>query len=313
MASNETNAEDDGSGIITSFDSNGFSVGSNSNSNRSGDNFIAWNWVAGGTPTATNSAGVGNAPTSGSVMIDGVASTSALAGTIAATKISANTESGFSIVAYTGNATAGATVAHGLGGTPEMMIVKRRGAVGNWFVFHHQANGVNSSDPETDYFVLEEANARQDNANPWNDTAPTSTVFTIGASGWTNSADTYIAYLFRSIQGFSKVGAYQGLNANNGPFVYTGFRPRFILGKRSNASVNWFIHDTTRDPINFTIHRLFPDIAGAENSSEAETTYGIDFLSNGFKIRAKHTSTGANDAYIYMAFAEMPFKYANAR
>ena len=313
MASNNTNAEDDGSGIITSFDSSGFSVGSNSNSNRSGDGFVAWNWLAGGTPTATNSAGAGNAPTSGSVMIDGVASTSALAGTIAATKISANTESGFSIVAYTGNATAGATVAHGLGGTPEMMIVKRRGAVGNWFVYHHQANGPRSSDAETDYFTLETSNARSDNASPWNDTAPTSTVFTIGASGWTNSADTYIAYLFRSIEGFSKIAAYQGTGTTNNAYVYTGFRPRFILGRRSNASVNWFIHDTARDIDNYTHHRLFPDSSGAENSSEAESTYGIDFLSNGFKIRASHTSTGANDAYIYMAFAEMPFKYANAR
>lgn len=310
----DTGSENSGV-VFPSFDSDGFTVSDSGGNwtNEDSNNFVAWNWIAGGTPTASNSAGAGNAPTSGSVMIDGVASSANLAGTIPATKISANTEAGFSIVSYTGNATAGATVAHGLGGTPEMMIVKRRGAIGNWFVFHHQANGVNSSDPETDYFVLEEPNARADNANPWNDTAPTSTVFTIGASGWTNSADTYIAYLFRSIQGFSKVGAYDGLGSTNGTYVYTGFRPSFILGKRSNASVNWFIHDNKRDIDNFTIHRLFPDSPGAENSSEAESTYGIDFLSNGFKIRASHTSTGASDAYIYMAFAEMPFKYANAR
>ena len=226
---------------------------------------------------------------------------------------STNTESGFSIVSYTGNTSAGATVGHGLNGVPELMIVRNRDATANWWIYHHQANGVNSSDPETDYFVLESSQARADNANAWNDTAPTSTVFTIGANGWTNTAQNYIGYLFRSIVGFSRVSAYNGNGSTNNAFIYTGFRPRFILAKRSNASVNWFIHDTARDVDNYTIHRLFPDLPGAENSSEAESTYGIDFLSNGFKIRASHTSTGASDAYIFLALAEMPFKYARAR
>tara|TARA_A100001388_G_scaffold117514_1_gene86823 strand:+ start:18632 stop:22006 length:3375 start_codon:yes stop_codon:yes gene_type:complete len=226
---------------------------------------------------------------------------------------STNTESGFSIVSYTGNTSAGATVGHGLNGVPELVIVRNRDATANWFVYHHHANGVNSSDPETDYLVLENSQARLDNANPWNDTAPTSTVFTIGANGWTNTAQNYIGYLFRSIEGFSKVSAYNGNGSTNNAFIYTGFRPAFILGKRSNAAVNWFIHDTARDVDNYTIHRLFPDLPNAENSSEAESTYGIDFLSNGFKVRASHTSTGASDAYIFLALAEMPFKYARAR
>ena len=277
--------------VFSSFDSDGFTVSDSGGNwtNEDSNNFVSWNWLAGGSAVSNTE------------------------GTISSS-VSANTKAGISIVSYTGNTTAGATVGHGLGGVPEMMMVKDRATSSDhWWVYHHQANGPKSSDSETDYFVLSGNGARADNAGPWNDTAPTSTVFTIGAAGWTNSAQNYIAYLFRSIPGYSKISAYEGVGSTDGPYVYTGFRPAFILGKRSNAVVNWFIHDTKRDIDNFTIHRLFPDLPGAENSSEAASTYGIDFLSNGFKIRASHTSTGASDAYIFMAFAEMPFKYANAR
>lgn len=276
--------------VFPSFDSDGFTVSDSGGNwtNENANNFVSWNWLAGGSAVSNSE------------------------GTISSS-VSASTKAGVSIVSYTGNATAGATVGHGLGGVPEMMIVRNRDATANWFIYHHHANGPRSSDAETDYHVLESSQARADNANPWNDTAPTSTVFTIGASSWTNTAQDYIAYLFRSIPGFSKISAYQGTGTTNNAYVYTGFRPAFILGKRSNASVNWFIHDNKRDVHNYTYHRLAPDLPSAENSGEAESTYGIDFLSNGFKIRASHTSTGASDAYIFMAFAEMPFKYANAR
>ena len=284
-----TTAENSGV-VFPSFDSDGFTVSDTGGNwtNENATNFVSWNWKAGGSASSNNE------------------------GTISSS-VSANTKAGFSIVSYTGNATAGATVGHGLGGVPELMIVRRRDATANWWVYHHQANGVNSSDPETDYFILESTQVRSDNASAWNDTAPTSTVFTVGASGWTNTASGYIAYLFRSIEGYSKVGAYTAFANVEGPFIYTGFRPRYILAKSANGAYNWFIHDTARDVDNYTIHRLFPDSAGAENSSEAESTYGIDFLSNGFKIRASHVSTGSSVAYIYWAFAEMPFKYSAAR
>ena len=290
LLSDVTNAEATSSTQVISFDTDGFTVGTAASTNDSSDTYVAWSWKAGGSATSNSE------------------------GTITSS-VSANTEAGFSIVGYTGlgSGYTGSTVGHGLGGVPELMIVRRRNATANWFVYHHQANGVNSSDPETDYHTLETTNARADNAGPWNDTAPTSTVFTVGADGWTNSAGTYVAYLFRSIQGYSKVGAYTGFGSTDGPFIYTGFRPRYILGKSSNASYNWFTHDTARDVDNPTISRLFSDSSGAENSSEAESTYGIDFLSNGFKIRASHVTTGSSAAYIYWAFAEMPFKYANAR
>lgn len=305
VASNETNAEDDGSGIITSFDSNGFSVGSNSNSNRSGDNFIAWNWVAGGTPTATNSAGAGNVPTSGSVMIDGVASTANLAGTIPVTKLSANTEAGFSIIKYSGTGSS-MTFGHGLGVAPDFLIIKRLTASDDWIIYPLKASG-----NTTGFLRFDSTTGGSDSVLE----SVTSTVIGLGSSGARNNAgDDYICYAFSEKAGYSKVGKYVGNSNSDGQYIYTGFRPAFLLNKVSGGGTgHWHIYDSKRDPNNEVDKYLYASVENAEGTS-AE----IDFYSNGFKWRgassgSTHQHNVSGDTYIYIAFAEMPFKYANAR
>jgi hypothetical protein len=249
-----------------------------------GRTYVGWNWKAGGT-------GVSN--TDGSI-----ASTVSVGAT--------SQQNWFSIVGYTGNATAGATVGHGLNTQPDMIITKGRGAVSNWFVYH----SANTSQPETDYLTLETTNATTDNSTVWNDTAPTSSVFSIGQSGWNNTSGiNYIAYCFANAEGMCKVGSYTGNGSTDGPFIYTGFRPAFVMVKASTAS-NWFIWDVQRNTYNVATTPLFANSSFAEEA----TLYPIDFLSNGFKLRASSgLGTNESTSYIYLAIAEQPFKYANAR
>ena len=269
-----------------SFDSDGFTTDSANITgiNNTGQTFVAWNWKA-------NGSGVSNT-----------------AGSITST-VSANTDAGFSIVSYTGNGTAGATVGHGLSSAPEMVFTKERGSSGSWPVYHV---GVSSA-PETDYFFLNATDQVEDNILFWNDTAPSSSVVTIGSHPNVNrNTENIIMYCFHSVDGFSKVGYYLGNGNADGPFIYTGFRPKMVIWKRtSGAGQSWEILDTERDPYNGVTHYLYPDTSGAENNA---TAYPQDFLSNGFKIR--HTGASANlsgSNYIYIAFAEQPAKYSNAR
>ena len=222
---------------ITSFDSNGFTLGSGGSVNQNGQPYVGWAWLAGGTPTATNSAGAGNAPTSGSVMIDGVASTASLAGTIPAKKLSANTEAGFSIIQYEGTGSNG-TIAHGLNSAPEMVIHKRIETDGtNWPIFHKDV--VN-----TKFVNLNTSAKETDSTSMFNNTSPTATVFSIGTSSHTNtSAKDYICYCFHGVEGYSKFGSYKGNGSLDGTFVYTGFRPAFILHKRTDSTSDWFLFD----------------------------------------------------------------------
>jgi hypothetical protein len=293
---------------LASFDSDGFTLGANTTWNDTSHSCVAWNWKAGGAPTATNSAGAGNVPTAGSVKINGANSGAALAGTIPATKISANTTSGFSIIGYTGTAVAG-TVAHGLSKAPDMVIAKERSGAttGQWIV------GV-IQDPMnfTDYLSLDKYSNYAD-VPYWNDTAPTASVFSIGSSHDINeSGGTYVAYCFHSVEGYSKVGSYKGNSNADGPFIYTGFKPAYIMQKNMDANnTQWNIWDVKRDTYNVAEKRLLAN----DNSAELDGYTDVDILSNGFKWRrsAGDFNTSGDNRGLFIAFASHPFKYSNAQ
>ena len=214
---------------------------------------------------------------------------------------------GFDIVSYTGNATA-RTIAHNLGVVPEMMIVKNRADTDNWAVYHAS----NTAAPATDYLVLNANSATADDATVWNDTAPTSSVFSVGTGSLTNgNTEAMIAYVFAPVEGFSAFGPYVGNGTVNGPMVNVGFRPAFIMIKAASVAGSWLLFDTKRDTYNAAFHLIYGQLDDAEDERHAY----LDILSNGFKIR-KQAEFAINDnaaTYVYMAFAESPFKTANAR
>jgi len=212
---------------------------------------------------------------------------------------------GFDIVAYSGTGSA-KTESHSLSAVPYLMIVKRRtNAINDWAVYHHK----NTSAPETDYLRLSTTNATTDSVYIWNDTAPTSSVFSVGTGSETNdSTSTNIAYLWSEKQGYSKFGGYTGNGNADGTFVYTGFRPAWVMIKRTDAARSWAIYDSIRYPENLaSIPALWAD---RNNVEGAYTT--VDFLSNGFKIRdTSATINTSGGDYIFMAFAEAPFVNSN--
>lgn len=307
LYSNSTSAESlGGAYVYYPTLSNGFTVTNNAGSNQNLSTYVAWQWNAGGAPTTDNVAGAGNVPTAGSVKINGANSTSTLAGSIAATRLSANTSAGFSVVTYTGTG-ANATVGHGLGVAPSMIIVKDRdlGTAG-WCVFHTSSGAGN-------YLLLNGTAANTASTVVWNNTAPDSSKFALGAFVGSNAnGDRHVAYCFAPVAGYSAFGSYTGNGSTDGPFVYTGFRPRWILWKRSDGTPqDWFILDTSRDTYNQASLRLCPDLTNAEASSSAAYS---DILSNGFKVRSTDNATNASGGtYIYAAFAENPFRIARAR
>jgi hypothetical protein len=282
LFSNLTAAEASYTYDIHAFNSNGFTVGNDGTQNTSGYTYVAWQWRASNATAVTNTQGSINS------------------------SVSANTTAGFSIVTYTGNATAGATIGHGLGVAPAMIIVKRRDDVVGWFVWH---TAFNSATAKLD---LNSTDAIFSSNVYLNSTFPSSTVVTLGTSGYTNaSGGTYVMYAFAQVAGYSAFGSYTGNGSSDGPFVFTGFRPRFVLIRRTDSGpVNWFIWDTSRDTYNVAFRELYPDQPNAESTS----TNSLDILSNGIKLRTSSSDRNANGGnYIYMVFAENPFKYANAR
>jgi len=275
LYTNTSDAEETLTTLVTSFDSDGFSLGSNGNANSNTHTFVAWNWSAGGSASSNSD------------------------GSVTST-VSANTTAGFSIGTYTGTGSA-TTVGHGLGVTPQMIIVKNRGASSDWRVFHEDVGN-------TKWLQLNDTSASQTSSTMWNDTSPTSSVFSIGTSGGVNtSSGTYVFYAFCEKKGYSKFGSYTGNGNADGTFVYTGFKPAMIIWKRTDAGNSWSIKDNKRDPINPADERLRPNTSDA-----ADTNENVDFLSNGFKCRASGDNQNASGSvFIYMAFAESPFVNSN--
>jgi hypothetical protein len=288
LRSDTTDAE---TSATVTLDSDGFTVGAQSESNDG--SMVAWNWKA-------NGAGVSNT-----------------AGTITGTvTVSANTIAGISIVTYTGNGV-NATVGHGLGVAPKMVIVKRRnGSVENWMVYH-ASNTTPNANAGNNRLLLNLTNASNSDSAIWNDTNPTFSVFSVGTSSEVNgNTATYVAYCFAEVEGFSKFSSYTGNGLADGPFVYTGFRPAFLMVKRSSSgagTANWVVLDTSRDIYNLAGQALMPNLADVEYTP-ASSGYPMDILSNGFKQRGASVSQNeSTSTYIYMAFAENPFKYSLAR
>jgi len=285
LESNNNDAETTETTGLTAFGSDGFTVGALAQLNTSADTYVAWNWKA-------NGAGVTNT-----------------AGTITST-VSANTTAGFSIVTYTGTG-ANATVGHGLGVAPSMVIVKRRPTAGsNWPVWHI---GI----ANTEYLMLNSTNAKTTGLAWWNSTSPTSTVFSVGSDPDTNGTVAIVAYCFAPIAGYSAFGSYTGNGSTDGPFVYLGFRAKFLMLKcTSSGGTPWVMYDTSRNPSNAVTLKLAANNSEVENGAAVGTPSENlpDINSNGFKMRSTNTSTnGSGETIIYMAFAENPFKYANAR
>jgi len=213
--------------------------------------------------------------------------------------ISANTTSGFSIVTYTGNATSGATIGHGLGVAPAVVLVKRLNSTGDWVMYNKELGA-------PDFMVLNLTNATASSAGIWYDTAPTSSVFSVGDDGATNaSGGTYVAYCFAEIQGFSKFGYYLGNSSDDGPFNYTGFKPTFVMIKQAtggNANEVWRMMDGTINPTNTVQKFLVANSSAAEVTSSTNT---ISMFSNGFKINTGgENSMNTNYGYIYFAFGQ---------
>lgn len=292
LESNNTDAETTETTGLTAFNSNGFTVGALAQLNTSSATYVGWQWKANGS---------GSSNTAGSIT----------------STVSANTTAGFSVVIYTGTGSA-ATVGHGLGITPSMVIVKRRdnGAGGtNWLVYHSQLN--NGVNPAQYNLKLNLTNATAGLSTIWNDTAPTSTVFSVGTNAETNgSSGTFVAYCFAQIAGYSAFGSYTGNGSTDGPFIYLGFRPRLIIIKETTPNLrNWVIYDSSRSPYNQVGAQLLPNLSNAEDNGSGLYNQ-MDFLSNGVKFRSSTNSEPTNESgatYIYAAFAESPFKYANAR
>jgi len=273
--------------FIRSFTADGFTVGQDESFNQSGSTYVFWNWKAGGTSYAN---------TNGSI----------------SSTVSANTDAGFSIITHSG-ASGNGTVGHGLSKAPNLVITKSRNAADQWRVGSIQSA---ASMDFTDYLRLNDAGSFVDESTTWNDTAPTSSVFSVGSDSATNHPGyTYVSYCFHEVEGYSKIGSYKGNGSTDGAFVYCGFRPQFLLIKPINYGDGWKLWDTTRGAQNGRYNQyppgdLKPNQTNTENFS---TSFNFDFVSNGFKWRGTDNSVNGGYHYLYYAIAEQPFKHTNAR
>ena len=274
-----SDAEDTAANTLTAIGSDGFTVGSDGNINGSSETMVAWNWKAGTSFSNDASAtSIGTIDSSGSV----------------------NTDAGISIVSYTGNSTSGASIKHGLSSAPKFVFGKARNTSGeDWFT-GHASNGFDK------YIKLNSTHAVQTYSGVFNDTAPNTSIVTLGSNGLSNSSSyNYIMYCFADVKGYSKFGSYTGNNDADGTFVYTGFRPAFVICKITSGVDNWIIMDSKRLGYNEANYQLI-----ANSTLADQTPVRADLLSNGFKARSTNGEVN-NGSYIYMAFAEAPFVNSN--
>jgi hypothetical protein len=274
-------------GFITTAGSNG--AAQNLYFNNSGDTYVAWCWKAGGTAVTNNDGSL-------------------------TTQVSANTDAGFSIITYTGAGSGVSTIGHGLNQAPEFWVTKPRTTVSDdqWFACHV---GI-ASDYYNNWLHWDNNSSAQSTSARWGGVAPTNSVISIGSNS-TNKSGNYVCYAWHSVEGFSKFGSYTGNGSNDGPFVYVGFRPAYVMIKETSGTGSWLIVDTNRDPYNesLTGKHIQADSANTEQTAAARSpTFGIDYVSNGFKLRGSHDENNqSGQNYIYMAFAESPYKYSSAR
>ena len=261
---------------VKSFDSDGVTIGTAGDINDNSQTFVAWNWLAGGSASSNS-----NGSTT--------------------TSVSASTTSGFSIATYTGTGSS-ATIGHGLSSVPQMIIVKRRDSADGWFIYHHSiGNGK--------YLRLETTDAEASSSNLWGGTDPTSSVFTVNNNSTNGSSRTFVAYCFAEKKGYSKFGSYTGNGNSDGTFIYTGFKPSWLMYKRTDSAHGWFMLDNKRDTFNVSYKMLRAESSSVEDTGSSPV---VDFLSNGFKMRNTYNSANASGGtYIYMAFAESPFVNSN--
>ena len=290
IISDTNGAETTDTNGLTAFTSSGFTVGSDSNYNNGTGpaTYVAWEWKANGAGSSNSSGTI----TGGST-------------------VSANTTAGFSVVTWTGDGGSSKTVGHGLGATPGLIITKARSTTNNWNTWHQSLSSTAQS-----YLLLNSTQAATTDATVWGNTSPNSTTFGVGwtsGSVYTNqNTVTYAAYCWAPISGFSAMGSYTGNGSADGPFIYCGFRPRWIMLKDSSAVLNWIMYDTSRDPYNVSQALIKPNLADAETTGD--TRFYMDILSNGFKIKTNWAGWNTSgDTIIYAAFAENPFKISRAR
>jgi hypothetical protein len=282
LISNTTGAETTDTNGLTAFGSSGFTVGTDTNYNNNTATYVGWQWQAGQGSSSSN--------TSGSIT----------------STVSVNASAGFSVVTYTAPSSGAFTVGHGLGVAPAMIITKSRSNTYAWGTYHQSIGNTGRVDLNTTSSITTSVNSA------WNNTSPTSTVFSMG-SDWSGSGITYVAYCWAEIAGFSKFGSYVGNGSADGPFIYTGFRPKFLLIKNTGSIVgygDWSLIDTSRNTYNVSNSQLRPNTSDSEQTN---TAYNTDILSNGFKLRTAYNDFNASGyTYIYAAFAENPFKNALA-
>ena len=278
LITNSGNAESALGATYVSLENDGFDYGSTTFSSNT---YVGWGWKAGGSPSSNSNGSI-------------------------TSSVSANTDAGFSIVSYTGNGGSSATIGHGLTSAPDLILLKNRSAGEGWVSFW-DTYGMGP----TKFLNLNGTGTASSSSGEWNNTAPTNTVFTIGNQGRVNTNNhNYIAYCFHNVEGYQKVGTWEG-NANaDGPTINCGFRPAFVFMKNQDDSENWLIYDNKRDPFNVTDEALLPN----SNSASGGSANAMDFLSTGFKLRSSAGSlNGTSKTFVFLAIAEQPLKYANAK